>query len=408
MASNFIKVKLKALFMKDELVELYLERYGEILNLNYVEELKEELRCKETGETPAVKPMSKADYQKPTEQRKDVIGAKPIRIKLKAIFMKEHLVDLYLQRYGELINMTYVEELKEEIKALEAGEITEIGAKASSDPVFEFEYQCPVCRCREVIGFHLRSKSLSVVETVFLVPQFSGIAPYVAVDYNLLQTTVCPICLYASPDPKDWTKINKFNGLITESQINIHRSLIKELKGQEVERKKRYPEAKADASYFLRPRDYKKGIESIELSMMRAELEKRYSLPAVNYKTGRYVLKMADMRKKNGEEYKDTLAEAEKWFTMAVQQSDCFNINLEMESIYQVVALNLFLGNKEKAASFVKIAQDLLTEKRVAVRDDPDSTELKNDLNVIDKWRRRISDSLWENREDASFWAKNH
>jgi uncharacterized protein (DUF2225 family) len=411
MSGNLIRTRLKALFLKDDLVNQYIERYGEILNLSFVEQFKEELRCNETGETPsnnldANLQQAKKDHSPQFQAAsRGSHAAKFIRIKLKAIFMKESLVDLYLQRYGEIINQKFIDELKAEAKAMEAsGSSVELSNKAPSDAIFEFEYQCPACRYGSVTGYHLRSKSQMIEETLLLVPHYSAFEQYAAVDYSVLQTAVCPKCLFASPDPKDWTRINKFNGMITDSQLVVHSQLLKDIRAQERERLAKYPEAKNDMKYFLRPRTPQKGLESIELSIMRAQLEKEYSLPAVNYKIGKQYLKYADIKARNKEDPNDARKEAENYLIEALKISDCNNLALEMECMYLVIVMSLSTKNTEKAMQFVRMAKDLLIQKQTLNREEP-SAELRTDISVIEKWMKRIS-PLWEFRADASYFQR--
>jgi len=406
MSGNLIRTRLKALFLKDELVDLYIEKFGEILNLEFVEQLKEELRCNEKGEKPPVNTNVGANSQQESSQlhvNKNSQAARFIRIKLKAIFMKESLVDLYLKRYGEIVNQVYIDELKAEVKAAESGQsVAELSEKAGADAIFECDYVCPACKCNTVIGYNLRSKSQVINETLLLVPHYASMGQYSAVDFSVLQTAVCPKCLYASPDPKDWTRINKFNNTITDSQLSVHTHLLSEIRAQEKERHARFPDA-GNPNYFLRPRTYKKGLESIELSLMRARLEKGHLLPAVNYKIGKQYLKSADIKARNGEDPTEYRNEALKYVESAVKESDCNNLNLELECLYLVIVMSLAAKDKDKAGAFIKVAKDILTAKKAQNNEEP-SAELRADIAVVEKWIKRIS-LQWDYRDEDSHWT---
>jgi hypothetical protein len=263
--------------------------------------------------------------------------------------------------------------------------------------------QCPACYRRDIAGYHLRAKSQIITETIFLVPQYSGLGQYFSQDFNLLQTTVCPECLFASPDPKDWTRQNQFTKSIIESQLSMSTKLMTEIRNQEFERKTKYPKVKEDLNYFIRPRTVDKARESIELSIMRAMLELKHQIPAANFKLGSYYLKLADIAKKQNKDSNPAFETAGKYFRAAVEKSDCPNDFLEMESIYQVVALNLFFQKKEVAAEFVKIAKNVLLQKENDVKENPKSGDMKLRLTEVDKWERRIG-VLWEYRDDPDFW----
>ncbi|MDR0303316.1 MAG: DUF2225 domain-containing protein [Chitinispirillales bacterium] len=325
--------------------------------------------------------------------------------KLKSLLGSDDLVSMYLDKYGELVNLSYVDQLKEQIKKQQTTATSKKNPenKIGDDPVFEINVHCPACYKQNVVCYNLRAKSQLITESIFLVPQYAGFGEYFVENFNLLQTTVCPECLFASPDPKDWTKVNSITGVETLSQLVANGKLMQELRNQELTRKNAFPAAKADINYFTRPRTAEKAIESIKLSIMRAELEMKSFLPSVYYKIGSYNLKIADIEKKSFKDYKGSLSTAEKYFSIAVEKSDCQTINSEMESIYQVVALNIFLGNLDKAAAFFKIIKDVLKQKELAVRENP-IPEAKRELGDVNKWEKRVG-ILWEYRADKSFWA---
>jgi hypothetical protein len=319
--------------------------------------------------------------------------------KLMSILQNEYLVEEYIKKYGEIVNEGYIEQIKSvPIKKPDAE-----AAKASGeDPVFEMVYQCPACNKDDVVMYMLRSKSQAIKESIFLVPQYSGVMKYFAVDFNLLQTTVCSQCLFASPDPRDWTLLSKFSGKATPSQLVENTRLLSEIRNLEFERKAAFPEIKGDPEYFTRPRSYQKAIESIKLSMMRADVEAKYKIPAVDFKIAYYHLKIADIEKKQKKDFMESLKKAEAYFSSASIKSDFPNITLEMTCIYQVVALNLYLGNRTKAAEFLKITKNAVRQRTTAVKLNA-IPENKAALSETTKWDNRIS-LLWEYRDDTDYW----
>lgn len=327
-----------------------------------------------------------------------------IEQKLKSLLGSDDLVGLYIERYGELINLSYVEQLKEQLKKQHLTAISKKNPekKLGDDPVFEINVCCPACYKKNVVSYNLRAKSQVITENLFLVPQYSEFGEYFTENFNLLQTTVCPECLFASPDPRDWTKVNSITDAETPSQLIAHGKLMQEIRNQELTRKNAFPGAKADVNYFTRPRSFEKAIEATKLSIMRAELEMKFLLSSVYYKIGSYNLKIADMEKKNMKDYRESLITAEKYFTDAVEKSDCQSVHSEMESIYQVVAISLFFQNRDKAAAYMKITKDALREKEIAVRENP-IPENKRLLGDVGKWEKRIG-VLWEYRDDKAYW----
>ena len=330
------------------------------------------------------------------------MASKYIVGKLTTLLGSERMVEEYLRRYGEIVNEHYIEQIKSSFEEKKTKGIKAVAGQTGDDPVFEVLVQCPACNREDVVSYQLRSKSQTIKETLFLVPQYSGFGRYFPVDYNLLQTTVCPECLFASPDPKDWSSKSKFTGKVAESQLSDLTKLMAEIRNQELDRKSKFPAIKGDLSYFSRPRSYEKAIESIKLSMMRAELEARYHVLAVDYKFGAYYLKIADIEKKQNKEYKPTLKRAEEYFTASAIKSDVPSVSLEMMSIYQVVALNLYLGNKTKAAEFFKITKNSLRQRELALKEDS-TMENRAALSDVKKWDTKIT-HLWEYRDDEDFW----
>jgi len=330
--------------------------------------------------------------------------SKYIVSKLQAILGSDHLVEAYLRKFGEIVNEQYIEQIKkaetQKIQAISGGAAVE--KKNGDDPVYEILCQCPVCYREEIVSYHLRSKSQTVKETIFLVPQYSAVLKYFAEDFNLLQTTVCPECLFASPDPRDWSVKSKFTGKIDESQLSDHTKLMSDLRNHELNRKNKFPAIKGNPNYFARPRSYERAIESIELSIMRAELEVKHALLTGEFKIGSYYLKIADIKKKQKKEFKETLKIAEKYFSAAAIKSELPSVALEMLSIYQVIALNLYLGDKTKAAEFMKIFKAAVRQKEEAVKLNSTS-ENKAAFSEANKWNNKVS-NLWEYREDPDFW----
>ena len=322
--------------------------------------------------------------------------------KLQSLLGSEHLVEAYLNKFGEIVNESYIEQIKNAAAAKKDAAPQANAPSSGDDPVYEMLVQCPACNREDIVSYNLRSKSQVIKETLFLVPQYSQMQKYFAVDFNLLQTTVCPDCLLASPDPRDWSQKSKFTGKITESQLNEHTRLLAEIRNQEQARKTKIPDAKGNPTYFARPRSLEKAIESIELSIMRAEAESKYAVTATDFKLGSYYLKIADIQKKQKKDNTETLKKAEQYFSAAAVKSDIPSATLEMMSIYQVVALNLFLGNKTKAAEFLKITKDALREREQRVKEESTS-ENKAELTEVQKWEKRIS-NLWEYRDDADYW----
>jgi uncharacterized protein (DUF2225 family) len=342
-----------------------------------------------------------------------------VKSKLKLLLKKEDLVEKYLAKYGDKINITHIKEIKatddENLAPLpplpatpiidNSTTIVETESAIGDDPVYENLVTCPICNNTQVVSYNLKAKSQIVEETCFLVPHYGGIAKYHKENFNLIQTIVCPKCLFASPDPKDFTKINKVTERITKSQIMVHSNFISALRDSEKNRINNYGGEVEIFNDLKRPRSEAAAIVALKLSISRAKLEIEFDFPFSYYKVGSYYLKIADIQKSMGVDNYDSIKEAATFFENAIIESNCPKLEVELEALYLLIATNIKIDKKDVSGSFIKMFKDLKAEYDDKFKENPRSAELKKDCMTIDKWDRRASNA-WSYRDEEHFWRE--
>ena len=269
-------------------------------------------------------------------------------------------------------------------------------AAGDQDPIFETSVNCPVCNYAGIISYELRAKSQQVTQTAFLVPMFTGAKGFNTANYNLLAVAVCPECLFASPDRKNFN-YPSFTGT-GEEKTTLPVGVIMELKDKIDERKSLLPAAVHNPSYFKRERTPQIAIESYQLAIARAKTEAGLTQPYGYFKMGSYALKIAHILK-NDCVMDDTevLTKALEYFEKSFAISECKADELETQVIYTIVALFIRLGNLNKANSYLSVFGKLMTERQEQMKTNPSLN-----TNWIEKWQERAR-YLWEDRDNPNF-----
>jgi len=331
--------------------------------------------------------------------------------RLKMLLKDDNLVEAYIKKHGEVINITNIKAIKEENKPddlaaeLSALNVTSNRADAvevGDDPLYESVLICPVCHERHVVSYNLRAKSQFVEESVFLVPIYSGVGKYRKDHFSKLQTTVCQSCLFASPDPKDFTKYVEYTERTVESQLKVHNKMLMYLKDNKIDRVNRLAELNLTQPSFLRPRTVEIAIAAIHLSIYRAEIEQKFDLPNTFYKRGSYFLRIAQLQKDAGLDNIEALTNARDMMSSAVLQSDCSLFDVEMQALYLTIALNIKLGHKDELGGYIKMIKDIERTVTDEYTENP-VVKYKKKLATMEKWEKRSKTAI-EYRDDESYW----
>lgn len=320
---------------------------------------------------------------------------KLVRRKLEVLLKDEALVEKYLRVYGPKLDMSHVVKLKQE-QAKTAAESGSMGDK--DDPTFRIKVKCPICNQTDIACFELKAKSLILTPDRFLAPRYAGIKPFRSLNYALYAVTVCPACLFASPDKRDFTTFSMQTR--TESKSQVSPFVLEELR-KRVEERKKLIAAPDFAAFFAHPRKPEAAIAAYRLAIHRALAEAAMETPLAWYKAGMYGLKIALLQRDSGKDDTEALKEVAKHLANSFRASELKNPDLECQLVYLLAALFLRLGDQAQCQSYLGVLEKWKSETaKGGSRDNPEMT-----LAQVERWLDRAKE-LWTDRELPDLW--NH
>lgn len=322
------------------------------------------------------------------------INVNEVKRRLQVLLNDQNLVNEYIRQFGPVIDIKHIKSIKE--KKEKSCRNKEEETSEGQDPVFEIKVKCPVCNQKDIPCNELRAKSLQIIPNKFLIPTYHGTTGFRTIDYTLLAVTVCPRCLFASPDKKDFSRSGSGSQLEVKSQI-AH-SILMVLQEKIGERKAILGSISDYENYFKRPRTDESAINSYKLAIARAKAEAWYEQPYSFYKLGAYTLKIAKIQKDSGNQNRETILEALNYYEEAFRTSNCPVEDIEMQVIYTIIALNIKLGEFKKANSFLGVFTNLINARTAEMRENP-----KLNTVTIEKWADRAK-YLWEERESPDLF----
>jgi uncharacterized protein (DUF2225 family) len=311
-----------------------------------------------------------------------------VKRRLLALLNDTNLVNEYVRQYGPSIDIKNIKAVKE---AKIRNNVQQQENGIGEDPVYEIKVKCPVCNQENIICYEQRAKSQQIVLNKFLVPTYIGTAGFKSLDYTLLSVTVCPRCLFASSDKKDFMRFD--NTSHSELKTQMTSNVILTLQEKIGERKAILKTVSDYDGHFKRPRSFESAIDSFKLCSSRAKVEAWYEQPNSYYKLGAYTLRIAKIIKDSKCDNTETLKEALGYFEEAFKTSNCPTEEIEMQVIYLIVALNLKFGEFKKANSYIGVFTNLHNARVAEMRENP-----KLNTATIDKWADKAK-FIWEDRE---------
>jgi len=318
-----------------------------------------------------------------------------VKRRLVALLNDPNLVNEYVRQYGPSIDIKNIKALKErKARKMRNTDDPETG----EDPIFEINVRCPVCNQDEIPCYELRAKSQQILQNKFLVPVYRGASGYRTLDYTLLAVTVCPRCLFASPDKKDFNR--QATAGVGEVKTQLTSNCIMTLQEKIGERKALLKAVADYSAYFKRPRFDDAAVDSYRLAMARANVEAWYEQPYSYYKLGSYALRIAKIIKDAEGDNREVLKEALQYFEEAFRTSNCPSEEIEMQVLYVIVALYIKMGEFRKANSYIGVYSNLRNTRNAEMRQNPALNTV-----AIDKWSDKAK-YLWEERENADFFKE--
>lgn len=315
------------------------------------------------------------------------INVVEVKKRLFALLNDANMVNEYIRHYGPTLDIKNIKAIKEQ--RARSTRPTEEGD--GQDPVFEVKLNCPICSQTNIASYELRAKSQQVIQNKFLVPQYKGAMGYKTCDYTVLAVTVCPRCLFASPDKKDFNRpASSGQG---EQKSQLISNVIMTLQEKIGERKALLKSVSDYQNYFKRPRLDDAAIDSYRLAMSRARVEAYYEQPYSLYKLGAYALRTAKIMKDAEMDNREMLREALAFYEEAFRASNCPSEEIEMQVIYTIVALYLKLGDQKKANSYIGVFSNLINARKTEMKENP-----KLNTAAIERWEGKAK-LLWEDRD---------
>lgn len=325
-----------------------------------------------------------------------VIDENGVRRRLKVMLGTDKLVEEYIQKHGFRIEMTKVQAMRANLseKMVNIAAATET---AADDPVFTVFLKCPSCYMTNLPSYELKAKSLQIMLDKFGMPHYRALGKYKAVDYNVLSVTVCPQCLFASPDKRDF--IGRDPARNREIPPRLHQGELAAILAAADDRGTWLSGQNLDPMNDLLPRTRspQAGIASYELAVQRAQIEFNRNVPFSAYKMAGYTLKQAVIAETYGMEPQPFLVKALKAYLTCFEKSNAPGFNYEGQVLYQVIALALRLNQMEIAGSYIGVLD------RSKMRVEAASPEPAIAQQFM-RWYNAARE-IWSDRENPDLWV---
>jgi hypothetical protein len=324
-----------------------------------------------------------------------VIDENGVRRRLKIMLGNDKLVEEYIKQYGFRIDMTKIKTMRSVTeKVLDIAAATET---AADDPVFTVFLKCPSCYMTNLPSYELKAKSLQVMTDKFGMPHFRAMGRYKVVDFNLLSVTVCPQCLFASPDKRDF--IGRDPARNREIPPRLHQGELAAILAVADDRNNWLSEQSLDAMNDLLPRTRtpQAGIASYDLAIQRAEIEFKRNVPFSAYKIAAYTLKQATIAATYEIDPAPYYLKALKGYLTCFERSNAPGFNYEGQVLYQVIALALKLNQMEIAGSYIGVLD------RSKMRVEAANVEAAI-AQAFTRWYNAARE-IWADRENPDLWT---
>ncbi len=286
-----------------------------------------------------------------------IIDEVGVRRRLKVMLGSDALVEEYITRFGFRIDALKIQTLQSEHEKPKVVVLPEVLPEetAADDPVFIVFLKCPSCYLMHIPSYDLKAKSLQVLTDRFGMPHYRKAGRFQVVDYNTLQVTICPQCLYASPDKRDFIARDPARGV--ELPARLHQGELAAILAVADERATWVADHGLDVQQHLmvRNRTPQAGIAAYELAIMRARIEFSRNVPFSAFKMAGYALKQATIALVHGLEPKDYYKQALQNYLACFERSNAPGFQYDGQILYQIVALGMRLGDIDLAGQYIGV-----------------------------------------------------
>ena len=324
-----------------------------------------------------------------------VIDENGVRRRLRIMLGSDKLVEDYIAANGFRVDNNKIQAMRSPSEKVV--EIEDAGETASDDAIFTVFVKCPSCYMTKLPSHELKSKSQQVFTARFGMPTYHALGKYKVVDYNLISVTVCPQCLYASPDKKDF--ITRDPAARTkEIPARLHQGELAAILAAADERATWLTTQSLDAMKDILPRTRtpEAGLASYELAILRAKIEFSRNVPFSAYKMAGYTLKKSVICRTYGMDEMPHLAQALKYYLLCFERSNAPGFQFEGHVLHQVIALGMRTGQLELAGSYLGV----LDRSKMRLEAG------KADAQVVSTFLRwyNAARELWADRENPDIW----
>lgn len=316
---------------------------------------------------------------------------KLVRKKLDVLLKDEVLVEKYLRVFGPKLDMNHITKIKQD--AMRSAPDGSQGEK--DDPTYQIKVKCPICNQADITCFEIKAKSLTTAPDRFLVPRYAGVKPFRTINYSLFAVTVCPSCLFASPDKRDFTTFSVQTRTENKSQLG---PFVLEGLRKKIEERKGIINVLDFTSFFRHPRNVEAGIASYRLAIHRALVEATLETPLAWYKAGMYALKVALLIRDSGGNDDAMLKEALDYLAKSFRASELKHPELEYQLVYLLSALYLRLEDPTQCQNYMGVLDKWKSEQAKEAKDNPAINTAH-----VDRWLDKAKE-LWTDRETPDLW----
>ncbi|MDQ3000101.1 MAG: DUF2225 domain-containing protein [Fibrobacterota bacterium] len=316
---------------------------------------------------------------------------KLVRKKLEVLLKDEILVEKYIRVFGPKLDMNHITKIKQD--AMRSAPEGSQGEK--DDPTYQIKVKCPICNQGDIICFEIKAKSLTTTPDRFLVPRYAGVKPFRTINYSLFAVTVCPSCLFASPDKRDFITFSVQTR--TENKSQLGPFVLEELR-KKVEARKGLINEKDFTAFFGHPRKVEAGIASYRLAIHRALVEATLETPLAWYKAGMYALKVALLTRDSGMSDDVILKEAVDYLAKSFRASELKHPELEYQLVYLLSTLYLRLEDQTQCQNYMGVLDKWKSELAKEAKDNPAINTAH-----VDRWLDKVK-VLWTDRETPDLW----
>ena len=314
-----------------------------------------------------------------------------IRKKLQLLLEDDKLVETYLEKHGATIDLQKLKELKQTGKKKK-----DWNTGPGDDPLYIIKVKCPVCKKTDIFCYELRAKSQAITYDRFTVPRYAGTKGFRTVNFSEFAVTVCPRCLFASPDKRDFITISVQSR--TENKSRITNNVLTQLQDKIALRRNLVGTSLDMEEYFSPPRTTEAAIASYRLAIQRAQVEAEFGLPNAWYKSGMYCLKIAMLERDREKDDEEVLRQAVEFLEKSFQQSEITHPETEYQITYIIAAIHLRMQNTEKFQAYLTAMEKIKTDMTIKAKSDP-SIKLQG----IEQWVRKTKD-LYADRAVPELW----